>query len=132
MATTLGYSFVVGSTMTPFLLGLFVMNELLGAPGLITPAGVLGGLAVLALTVVDGAAFLGQKTRGTLRDDASMYGVRAALSYLGLAVLMLGPRTRPARAGTRRLSHRSSVCLSSRLVSSQPPMSSPSVGVDTT
>ncbi|RBI59396.1 cytochrome d ubiquinol oxidase subunit II [halophilic archaeon] len=85
-----GYSFVVGSTMTPFLLGLFVMNWLLGASDLFTPAGILGGLAVLTLTVVDGAAFLGLKTRGTLRDDVSTYGVRAALSYLGLAVLTLG------------------------------------------
>ncbi|WP_332900427.1 cytochrome d ubiquinol oxidase subunit II [Haladaptatus sp. CMSO5] len=85
-----GSAFIIGSAMTPFLLGLFVMNWLLGASGLITPAGILGGLAVVALTVVDGAAFLGLKTRGSLRAEASTYGVRAALTYLGLAVLTLG------------------------------------------
>ncbi|RBI59740.1 cytochrome d ubiquinol oxidase subunit II [halophilic archaeon] len=85
-----GYSFIVGSTVTPFLLGLFVMNWLVGASGLITPVSILGGVAVLALTVVDGAAFLGLKTRGTLRDDARRYGVQAAVSYLGVTGLTVG------------------------------------------
>ncbi len=85
-----GYSFVIGSTMTPFLLGVFVMNWLLGVTGLVTPASIFGGVTVLLLTVVDGVAFLGLKTRGSLRDDARVYGVRAAASYLGLTVLTLG------------------------------------------
>ncbi|MBX0288774.1 cytochrome d ubiquinol oxidase subunit II [Halomicroarcula sp. S3CR25-11] len=50
--TLWGYSFVIGSTVTPFLLGLFVMNWLVGATGLITPVGVLGGVTVLVLTIV--------------------------------------------------------------------------------
>lgn len=84
-----GYSFVIGSLMTPFLLGLFVMNWLLGTTGIITPAGVLGGLSLVALTVVDGAAFLGLKTRGTLRDEARTYGVRAVVAYFSLVALTL-------------------------------------------
>ena len=85
-----GYSFVIGSTVTPFLLGLFVMNWLVGAKGLITPVGVLGGVTVLTLTIVDGAAFLGLKTRGTLRDEIRSYGARAAVGYLGVAISTLG------------------------------------------
>jgi len=88
--TLWGYSFVIGSTVTPFLLGLFVMNWLIGATGLITPVGVLGGLTVLVLTVVDGAAFLGLKTRGALRDDMRNCGVRAAVGYLGGVIITLG------------------------------------------
>ncbi|ELZ28677.1 cytochrome d ubiquinol oxidase, subunit II [Halogeometricum pallidum JCM 14848] len=85
-----GYAFIIGSTTTPFLLGIFVMNWLLGASALISLQGVLAGLAVVALTVVDGAAFLGLKTRGALRDDARTYGVRAAIGYLVLTGLTLG------------------------------------------
>ena len=88
--TLWGYSFIVGSTVTPFLLGLFVMNWLVGATGLITPVGILGGVAVLALTIVDGAAFLGLKTRGALREEMRRYGVRAAVSYLGVTILTVG------------------------------------------
>ena len=85
-----GYSFIVGSTGTPFLLGLFVINWLVGATDLITPAGLLGGVAVLTLTVVDGAAFLGLKTRGTLREEMRSYGVGGAVIYLGVVILTLG------------------------------------------
>lgn len=96
--------------MTPFLLGLFAMNWLLGAPGLITPTGILGGLAIVAITVVDGAAFLGLKTRGSLRAEASAYGVRAALSYPGLAVLTLGTAYATTPGLRASFQHRSSVC----------------------
>lgn len=84
-----GYSFVVGSALAPFLLGTFVVNWLVGAAGIVSLPGVLGGLAVVALTVADGAAFLGLKTRGSLRTDASEYGVRAVVAYLGLVALTL-------------------------------------------
>ncbi|WP_248910316.1 cytochrome d ubiquinol oxidase subunit II [Halocatena marina] len=85
-----GYAFIVGSTTTPFLLGVFVMNWLLGLSTLVTVQGLLAGVTVVALTVVDGAAFLGLKTRGSLRDDAQTYGIRAAISYLVLTGLTLG------------------------------------------
>jgi len=84
-----GYSFVVGSALTPFLLGMFALNWLTGVAGIVSVPGVLGGLAVVALTVADGAAFLGLKTRGSLRDDASYYGVRAAVAYLVLVAATL-------------------------------------------
>jgi cytochrome d ubiquinol oxidase subunit II len=86
---TWGASFVVGSAATPFLLGVFVLNWLVGAAGLVSVPGVVGGAAVLALMVADGAAFLGLKTRGSLRDDASRYGVRAAVAYLVLVAATL-------------------------------------------
>ncbi|MDS0478375.1 cytochrome d ubiquinol oxidase subunit II [Natrinema sp. 1APR25-10V2] len=88
--TLWGYSFVIGSTVTPFLLGLFVMNWLVGATRLITTVGILGGVTVLVLTIVDGAAFLGLKTRGALRAEMRSYGVRAAVGYLGVAISTLG------------------------------------------
>ena len=88
--TLWGYSFVIGSTVTPFLLGLFVINWLVGATSLITPVGILGGITVLTLTVVNGAAFLGLKTRGSLREEMQNYGMRAAVGYLGVAILTLG------------------------------------------
>lgn len=88
--TLWGYSFVIGSTVTPFLLGLFVMNWLVGATSFITPVGVFGGITVLALTIVDGAAFLVLKTRDALRSEMRNYGVRAAVGYLGVAISTLG------------------------------------------
>ena len=84
-----GWAFVVGSALAPFLLGVFAINWLTGVAGIVSAPGVLGGLAVVALTVADGAAFLGLKTRGSLRDDASAYGVRAAAAYLVLVALTL-------------------------------------------
>lgn len=85
-----GYAFIIGSTTSPFLLGLFVMNWLLGASALVTGPGILAGLTVLVLVIVDGAAFLGVKTRGALQDTARAYGVRAAVSYLAVTSLTLG------------------------------------------
>ena len=84
-----GWSFVVGSALTPFFLGMFAINWLTGVAGIVSLPGVLGGLAVVALTITDGAAFLGLKTRGSLRDDASGYGVRAAVAYLLLVAATL-------------------------------------------
>ena len=85
-----GWSFVVGSVATPFLLGLFVANWLLGTVALVTPTGITLGLAVVTLTVVDGAAFLSLKTGAELGTNVRTYGVRAAMSYLGLVLLSLG------------------------------------------
>jgi cytochrome d ubiquinol oxidase subunit II len=79
-----GYAFVTGSISTPLFLGVFVVNWLVGANSIVTLSGVLGGLALVALTVADGAAFLGLKTRGDLRDDAVEHGVRAVVAYTAL------------------------------------------------
>ena len=83
-----GASFVVGSTATPILLGVFVTNWLLGATAIVTVTGVVGGLALLALTVVDGIAFLGLKTP-SLSESVRPYARYAIVAYLGFAVLLL-------------------------------------------
>ncbi|QFU83162.1 cytochrome d ubiquinol oxidase subunit II [Natronorubrum aibiense] len=85
-----GRAFVVGSLTAPFFLGMFTANWLLGATTIVTLPGVVVGLAVVALTVVDGVAFLRVKTRGDLRADLQTDGYRALGAYLGLIVLTLG------------------------------------------
>jgi len=84
-----GRAFVVGSLAAPFFLGMFTANWLLGATTLVTLPGVLVGLTVVALTVVDGVAFLRLKTRGDLRNDLQSDGYRALAAYLVLVVLTL-------------------------------------------
>ncbi|WP_132059044.1 cytochrome d ubiquinol oxidase subunit II [Halorussus amylolyticus] len=83
-----GRAFVAGSVGAPFLLGVFTANWVLGVSG-IAPASVVVGLAVVALTVVSGAAFLGVKTRGSFREETTAYGPRAAVAYLALVVVAL-------------------------------------------
>jgi cytochrome d ubiquinol oxidase subunit II len=85
-----GRSFVVGSVAAPFSLGVFTANWLLGSEALVSLPGVVVGLTLVALTVLDGVAFLRLKTRGSLRDDLSSDGVRAAVAYLVLVVVALG------------------------------------------
>jgi cytochrome d ubiquinol oxidase subunit II len=84
-----GRSFVVGSVATPFLLGLFVANWVTGATTLVTLPGVVVGLTLVALTVVDGVAFLRLKTRGDLQADLRSTGYRALGAYLALVVAAL-------------------------------------------
>ncbi|HET7323355.1 MAG TPA: cytochrome d ubiquinol oxidase subunit II [Halococcus sp.] len=99
-----GRAFVVGSLTTPFLLGMFVANWLLGASSIITLLGIIVGLAVVSLTVVDGVAFLRLKTRGDLRKRLQATGYRALAAYLVLVVLTLGYlyfMTPALRAGLR-------------------------------
>ncbi|MFB6178094.1 MAG: cytochrome d ubiquinol oxidase subunit II [Halorientalis sp.] len=97
-----GRAFVVGSLAAPFFLGLFTANWALGATGTLTLPGVVVGLAVVALTVVDGAAFLRLKTRGQLQVDLRSDAQRAIGAYLLLVVAALAtiyattPTVRPA------------------------------------
>ncbi|WP_312911508.1 cytochrome d ubiquinol oxidase subunit II [Natronosalvus caseinilyticus] len=85
-----GRAFVVGSLTAPFFLGMFTANWLLGATTIVTLPGIIVGLALVALTVVDGAAFLRLKTRGDLRDDLRTDGYRALAAYLVLVVATIG------------------------------------------
>jgi cytochrome d ubiquinol oxidase subunit II len=85
-----GRAFVVGSLTAPFFLGMFVANWLLGAPTAITLPGIIVGLAVVALTVIDGVAFLRLKLRSDLRERLRTDGYRALAAYLGLLILTLG------------------------------------------
>jgi cytochrome d ubiquinol oxidase subunit II len=84
-----GRAFVVGSLTAPFFLGMFAGNWLVGATATVTPAAVVVGLAVVALTVVDGVAFLRLKTRGQLQADLASAGYRALAAYLVLVVAAL-------------------------------------------
>ncbi|ELY24678.1 cytochrome bd quinol oxidase subunit 2 apoprotein [Halogeometricum borinquense DSM 11551] len=93
-----GRAFVAGSVLAPFFLGVFAANWFLGATTLVSLASIVVGVAVVALTVVSGAAFLGLKTRGSLRDETVRYGPPALVAYLGLVVVAVGYLllTRPA------------------------------------
>ncbi|ADJ17099.1 cytochrome d ubiquinol oxidase subunit II [Halalkalicoccus jeotgali] len=84
-----GRAFIVGSFAAPFLLGIFLANWLLGATTLMTLPGIIVGLTVVTLTVVDGVAFLRLKTRNELRDEFKTDGYRALALYLILVVLTL-------------------------------------------
>ncbi|WP_408957420.1 cytochrome d ubiquinol oxidase subunit II [Natrinema sp. 74] len=84
-----GRAFIVGSVASPFLLGTVVGNWLLGTTVTEAPATLLVGLAVVALTVVTGGAFVALKTDGSLATDARMWGVRALAAYLSLVVAVL-------------------------------------------
>ncbi|MCT9094547.1 cytochrome d ubiquinol oxidase subunit II [Haloarchaeobius sp. HME9146] len=86
-----GRAFVVGSIGSPFLLGVFTGNWLLGTT--LALESVLVGIAVVALTVVTGAAFLAMKVARPapgMAVDLRRWGLRAALAYLGLVVVLLG------------------------------------------
>ncbi|MFW5905721.1 MAG: cytochrome d ubiquinol oxidase subunit II, partial [archaeon] len=81
-----GRLFVLGSVLSPFLLGVFAGNWLVGAPGTISLPGIVVGLALVALSTAEGASFLGMKIDGGLPDDLLDYGVKAQIAYLVLAV----------------------------------------------
>jgi cytochrome d ubiquinol oxidase subunit II len=85
-----GRSFVVGSVLAPLFLGAFVGNWVVGAAGTLTPVAVVVGVAVVALTVVLGVAFLRVKTRGSLRTGVRRYGELAVVAYLVAVVASLG------------------------------------------
>ncbi|MFB6093294.1 MAG: cytochrome d ubiquinol oxidase subunit II [Haloquadratum sp.] len=89
-----GRAFVAGSVAAPFFLGVFTGNWLFGVDRVASAASLLVGLAVVALTVVDGAAYLGVKTRGDVRDETRAIGLFAQAVYLVLAVgaLAVGAR----------------------------------------
>ncbi|WP_267640999.1 cytochrome d ubiquinol oxidase subunit II [Haloarchaeobius amylolyticus] len=86
-----GRAFVVGSIGSPFLLGVFTGNWLLGTT--FAPEALVVGLAVVALTVVTGAAFLAMKVGRPapgMAAELRRWGLRAVVVYLGLVVVTLG------------------------------------------
>jgi len=85
-----GRSFVAGSVLAPFLLGAFAGNWLVGSPRSLTLVGVVVGVAVTALTVVSGAAFLRLKTRDALPETVTQIGLGAVVAYLLAVVATLG------------------------------------------
>jgi len=84
-----GRSFVVGSALAPFLLGMFAANWVLGTSTIVSVPSLAFGLTLVALTLAEGGAFLGLKTRGPLRDEMTHYGRLAAMAYLVLVVIVI-------------------------------------------
>jgi cytochrome d ubiquinol oxidase subunit II len=80
-------TFVLGSTLAPFLLGVFAANWLVGATSTVTLPGIVVGLALVALTTAEGTGFLGMKTEGQLDDRTTRIGQVAQVAYLVLAVV---------------------------------------------
>jgi cytochrome d ubiquinol oxidase subunit II len=92
---------VLGSTVVPFLWGVFFANLIRGLPidargdyaggvlDLFSPYTMLGGLVVLAMFVTHGAIFLTLKTSGGIRHDARELGTRlAAVTAILLAAFL--------------------------------------------
>lgn len=84
-----GRSFVVGSVGAPFCLGVFVANWTLGLETILTLPGLVVGLALVALCVADGVAFVRLKVRSNLRDAVRPYGVASVATYVALVVVAL-------------------------------------------
>ncbi|MDQ2048868.1 cytochrome d ubiquinol oxidase subunit II [Natronolimnohabitans sp. A-GB9] len=79
--------FIVGSTLSPYLLGVFVASWILGEPSALAIGPLVVGFTVVALTVVLGGAFLGVKTRGELRTRVVQRGQLATGAYVLLFVV---------------------------------------------
>ena len=84
-----GWSFVVGSVAAPFCLGMFAGNWLVGASGSVSILGLIVGLLVVSLCVVEGVAFLTLKLPAETRSKFRPYALPALSSYLGFVVLTL-------------------------------------------
>ena len=80
--------FVLGSAITPLLLGVLVGSWIFGTAVLSAPS-LLTGVGVVALCLTSGAAFLASKTRGRLADDMVRYGTYSTAAYLGGVVVLL-------------------------------------------
>ena len=82
-----GITLVLGSTLAPFFLGMFAANWLLGTTATITLPGVVVGLALVAISTVEGTAYLGMKTAAGLDASLTRVGSLAQVAYLLLAVV---------------------------------------------
>ncbi len=80
-------TFVLGSTLAPFFLGMFAGNWLVGTTSSFTLPGTVVGLALVALTTAEGAGFLGMKTKAGLDDTITRYAQIAQVAYVVLAVV---------------------------------------------
>lgn len=80
-------TFILGSTLAPFLLGMFAANWLVGAESLVTLPGIVVGLALVAISMAQGAGFLGMKTEAGLDAEMRRYGMLSQVLYLVLAVV---------------------------------------------
>ncbi|MEF8780222.1 MAG: cytochrome d ubiquinol oxidase subunit II [Haloferacaceae archaeon] len=81
-------SFVAGSVLSPFLIGMLVGSWLFASGAASLPS-LLVGVLVVALSATLGSAYLGLKTRGDLRERFARHGRNAAVVYLGAVVVGL-------------------------------------------
>ncbi|MFB6093407.1 MAG: cytochrome d ubiquinol oxidase subunit II [Halanaeroarchaeum sp.] len=84
-----GTLFVAGSALAPFFLGVFAANWLVGRTAILSVPGVAVGLALVALSTLQGAAFTNMKLE---EDSAAVtrFGTVAQVAYLVLAVVTVG------------------------------------------
>ena len=84
-----GWLFVAGSALSPFFLGAFTANWLVGSTSLVSIPGLVVGLAIVALSTVEGAAFTNMKIEPD-SETITGYGSYAQIAYLVLAVATVG------------------------------------------
>ncbi|AFZ71576.1 cytochrome d ubiquinol oxidase subunit II [Natronobacterium gregoryi] len=96
-------SFVAGSVLSPFLLGVLVANWWFGRETILTVPGIAVGLVFVALSTVLGAAYAAIKTRGRLQERVRTRGLQATVGYVALvavtvayAVVVEGGPTAPS------------------------------------
>ncbi|WIV65675.1 cytochrome d ubiquinol oxidase subunit II [Natrialbaceae archaeon AArc-T1-2] len=80
--------FVAGSTLSPLFIGTLAGSWVFGTGTLSLP-GVLTGVATVFLSLAAGAAYLGMKTTGELREEMAAYGLYASGGYLVTVVALL-------------------------------------------
>ncbi|RBI59716.1 cytochrome d ubiquinol oxidase subunit II [halophilic archaeon] len=84
------WAFVIGSVSAPFFLGVFIGNWLVGAPGIVTIPGIIVGLLVVSLTVVEGVAYLALKLPDDVRSEIHSYALPAIGVHLLFIIATLG------------------------------------------
>lgn len=82
-------SFVAGSALAPFLLGVLVGRWVFATGTLALPS-LLTGLLVVTLSAANGAAFLAVKTTGEFRETTTRQGSWLSVAYLAVVLVTLG------------------------------------------
>ena len=91
---------IIGSLLPPLVLGIGFANFVIGMPNdgllwtgnfwsLFLPFGLLGGVLLVALSLMHGATFLTLKTRGSVRDNARRYVGRAGWVTVALLAVFV-------------------------------------------
>jgi cytochrome d ubiquinol oxidase subunit II len=80
-------SFVAGSSLAPFLFGVLAGSWVFGTSAVSLPA-LLVGVAVVALSVSTGSAYLAVKTSRKLASALGVYGIVGTSSYLAGSVVL--------------------------------------------
>ncbi|WP_323171212.1 cytochrome d ubiquinol oxidase subunit II [Natrialba sp. PRR66] len=83
-------SFVAGSTLAPFFLGMLVANWRFGLESTVNGTAIAVGLLLVTLSIVLGASFLTIKTRGDLRRTMRRYGRLGSVGYVAVSLATIG------------------------------------------